>query len=349
MSGTRIPLELIQKVFYDDSDTMSEAQNAFIEGTANDFRVQKNPVIEISREVILPKYPKMDRKILPPNIPSTFYHQKRVLQPEPDPELNYKIKKPRDVIIENLSEDQRELVGLSPYEKDELMIMRRRQNYIDYMKELEKQPKRKPVAITDEEYAKLNHHFGSKIRIQKQKVENVENYQPQQVQFEIKPAPQSPRKKVEIPSMYTKSEAYYLERGQINKYNACRPLGEIDSYLTDDFKPTLETRASRLKGEYIRREMEKVELEETRLKLNAELRKKIEEKAARRISARPAQFNANRDKENSRRKQRAEMRNNVETYNNTLSTIRESLELGKTLIERVDEEISEREMINKKR
>ncbi|EAY22171.1 hypothetical protein TVAG_093450 [Trichomonas vaginalis G3] len=389
MSATRIPLELIQKVFYDDGPVMTEAQNAFIEGIANDFRVQKNPEIVISKEVIFPKYPLMPRKMIPPNIPSTFYHQKATVIVPPDPELNYVPPHPRKVNIDKLSEEQKPLYGLSPFKQDLYKINQRRENYKKYIEKQkeEKKKERKITVFTDEDYQRLNLHANSKFERQDERkdkqnspshknVQRMQNYQAQgqnvdpqryynekydheeQKYFEDQNQKQqyTPNEYPEnqqnyqaeeenndpdgfAPSMYRVSKQQYEENGRIARENANRGPPEMLYYLQKDFKPTLETRASKLKAEYIRREMEKVEMEQRRLELNEDLRKEREDEAKKKIAARPVKFNADSDADKHKREIRQEMRKNEENYMNMLNTINESQALNKTLMERVEEEL----------
>ena len=326
MDGTRIPLELIQKVFFGDDDGKSEESRAFQAGEANDFKVHKNPDPPLPKEIKPPPYPRMERKTIPSNVPSAYYHQKRVIEPEPEyvppPPVH-----PRPIDVSKLSKFQKELAKRGPFEQDIYIIEQKRKAE----KRRNRVHKYKITPISEETLERYNKHDNS----EKVKRENNNNYNVYQSYDPF-------RKKCNEPERLWMNEREKCEMiGQERRLaaeNADR-IKPIEYYLTEDFIPNRKTIATKLKEDFVRREIQRQEVEERRQKLNEEMRQKTEEEIVKRLQARPMKFNTKAMEEKAMRDKKQKLHENEETYRKQLQTQYEALALGQTLLERVENEL----------
>ena len=333
MQGTRIPLELIQKVFFGDDDGISEEARAFHEGEANDFKVHKNPDPPLPQHIKPPPYPKMDKTPVKFHVPGAFYHQKVVLEPEPD-YVPPKRPKPREVNPKFLSEYQKELAKRNAFEQDLYIIEQKKKA------EQENKPKNNEVVyklekmrniMSDEAYEQLNRH----VNTNRARYKELNNTISQQNWAPMK------KKRFDPERIWRNEEEGCVERGReaLDRVNAVLYPPALESYLTEDFVPNRKTRATKLKEDYIRRELQKKEVEKRREKLNEELRKKSEAEVMKRMQKIPTKFNAKALEEKKMRDRRQKMREDEQIYMQSLRTNEESNALGPTFLERIEAEL----------
>ena len=334
MQGTRIPLELIQKVFFSDDDGLSEEERAFREGEANDFKVHKNPDPPLPQQIKPPPYPKMDKTPIHFQVPSTFYHQKIILSPQKEPEPKYERIKPRAINVDKLSDFQKELAKRNAFEQDLYIIEQRRKAELANKpknNELVYNPEKITNMMPDKRYEQLNRH----VNFNRARYKELNNTLSQQSYV-------PPKKKHFDPErIWRNEEEGCLERGKeaLDKVNAVLYPPPLESYLTDDFVPNKKTRATKLKEDHIRRELQKKEIEARREKLNQELRKKAEAEVMKKMEQNPAKFNAKALDEKKMRDKKQNMRELERVYLQSLQTNQESMALGPTFLERIETDL----------
>lgn len=363
MSESRIPLEVFQQVFYGYIDTRANQLRAFQDGTANDFKITKYVPRVPPKKSPIPKYPHFERTHIPYNPPSTVYHIKDVIAPEPEYQPPPRIK-PRKIDPNKLSEKQRAFYGLSAAEQDMLLIemkrkerAKRSQSVKVKIKEIDKDAfiklnrgalrkgedldkffpdeghnyKRINENINQENEANLNStrdtDINDRIKGKKNQNKRISKYEYQKV---------IPN---QAPQMYLREEGYLNEhRKDVIRYINRGPP-KIESYLQQDFRPNRITRSQKLKEDYCRRKIELMEIETRRKELNDEMRRKKEEEAAKRLHGPINRLKAidNLDIRMRDRKQR--MRDDYESYMRSIQALKEASALGQTLLERVANEI----------
>ena len=318
---SEISLDLINQIFFEEEE--ENLINEFINEEIIDFKVNylgKKPKKKIE---ILEKYPKITKNFIPNLAPSAFSHIKST--PKPPPEfIPIKPPPPRPINVNNLSENQKELFDKNLFEQDLIVINKKKEIIEKKENELIKKiPKNLKIKnINEDIYQRLN--------------KSVEKYYEEEDQNHLnKEIIDNP------PSIYKRESKKLNETAKKIQEKLNEPEKSIKSYLKEDFELNKPTRAQLLKQESIRREIERNEVEFRRQKLNEEIRKINLENASKRIQIPMKSIKSLENNENKMRERKVKLRYYYESHMRLIQTMKESVPLGQTLLERVINEINQ--------
>ena len=260
---------------------------------------------------------------------------------------------PRPIIEENLSEKQKELLKLSVFEKDMVLIKSKKEQIEKYEKENYREvedfsipqnfgKKRKRPKLNLEELAKPRPRKvvqKPKLKIEKipeKEIEPISDDLYQKLNRHI-----TPEEIAEYQDQYFQQisqRVYFGNEQQDRNYSY-----DDQGYAYDDEEQQQEpeeqyksTRANQLKTNINRLKVLKMDVAERQEIVNAALRLKAEEAAQKRILERPNKQRPIDNPEKSMRDKKTDLRNNYEQYVERLDTIKSSAEKSPTLLEKIE-------------
>lgn len=351
MEVDRIPLGVIEEAFFGNQidegivhkgHTTSEL-DVSASGEMNDYTVirlgdKPKPVPET-----IAKYPKFERIPIKSEIPSVFYSIK--VRPQPEPEYVPPPRPhPRDVNCDVLSASQKEMYGKSPYQQDLIIIKKKRELLA------QNGPAPDPNTIPPREGVKVPEiytRFEKEWTVEKAKrdaaIKAREEQQRKAEEEARKESIEHAAKQREIRQLRQMERELERQKEQVERAEMEKAKLREWKEKAANWNPNRPTRASRLKDDSCRRQLEMRELEEKRLALSRELRREKDKKEAIKLKPVLERLKPLGEGKGTAEKMRKEMRANQRKWVRWLKLTEDENEQKQPMLERLfaDDHIAE--------
>lgn len=309
-----------------EDNEVNEAENR--DFTSFNKKVMDKMALKQRREDdSLNKYPLYEPKPLKWEPPAAYFHYK--VPPEPEPEYVPPPKPPmRPINPHNLSDSQKDLWGKSPFEQD-LIIMQKKKG----LKQKEKDNKKKRISSQP-----------PNIYLREERERRIKETRKNEMIEELKKHKQKENKKL---ARKNKKEKERLELIRVNREKELEEIGKMQHELRMQalkerqnildnitIEPNRQTRASHLKADSCRMSLELEKIENSRDRLNREIRREKQRECTHKLSKIISTMNREFEVENKNKNRKAALRRNERKWINWLSLTEQTNRIRPTMLER---------------